>query len=121
MLALPVHGGVVIRRLRPEFSERCRSSLHYTLLTGILGLAAAIMVVQRDCLAAEWRQTAAAAELFVGLALLGGLVFGRLLRFSKADILTVGIVFAVRNVALAMAIAVTLLNRTSTNSGFGAP
>jgi len=112
MLALPVLGGVVIRRLRPEFSERCRSSLRYTLLTGILGLAAAIMVVQRDRLAAEWRQTAAAAALFVGLALLGGLVFGRLLRLSKADILTVGIVFAVRNVALALAIAVTLLNRT---------
>ena len=38
-------------------------------------------------------------------------MFGRLLRLSKHDIITVGIGFAVRNVALAMTIAVTLLNR----------
>ena len=42
---------------------------------------------------------------------LTGCVFGRLLRLSKHDIITVGIGFAVRNVALAMTIAVTLLNR----------
>jgi predicted Na+-dependent transporter len=43
--------------------------------------------------------------------LLAGLAFGRLLRLWKGDGVTVGIGFAVRNVALAMAIAVTILNR----------
>jgi len=42
---------------------------------------------------------------------LTGCVFGRLLRLSKGDGITVGIGFAVRNVALTMAIAVTILNR----------
>ncbi len=40
-----------------------------------------------------------------------GLAFGRLLRLSQEDRVTVGIGFAVRNVALASAIAITLLNR----------
>lgn len=54
---------------------------------------------------------AVAAAVFIAFALLAGLTFGRLLRLSKGDGVTVGIGFAVRNVALAMAIAVTILNR----------
>jgi hypothetical protein len=70
-----------------------------------------VMVTQRAQLAAEWQQTAVVAAVFMGLALLAGLAFGRLLRLSKEDSVTVGIGFAVRNVGLASAIAITLLNR----------
>jgi predicted Na+-dependent transporter len=69
------------------------------------------MVLQHDRLEAEWRQTALAAVLFIGLALAVGILFGKLMRFTREDMLTVGISFAVRNVALALALAVTLLNR----------
>jgi len=111
MLGLPVLGGMMIRRLWPQQVKRFRSSLHKAFLAGIVCLSAAIMFAQRDRLASEWRQTAFAAALFIGLALLGGIVFGRLARFSREDTFTVSIGFAVRNVALAMTIAVTLLNR----------
>ena len=47
----------------------------------------------------------------MGVALAAGLVLARLLRLSKDDSVTIGIGFAVRNVALALAVAVTLLNR----------
>ncbi len=47
---------------------------------------------------------------FLGLALLAGLAPGRFLQLSKEDRVTVGIGFAVRNVALALAVAITLLN-----------
>ena len=49
--------------------------------------------------------------MFIVVALAVGLVLARLLRLSKDDSVTIGIGFAVRNVALALAIAVTLLNR----------
>jgi ACR3 family arsenite efflux pump ArsB len=39
------------------------------------------------------------------------MAFGILARFSREDVFTVSIGFTVRNVALAMAIAVTFLNR----------
>jgi ACR3 family arsenite efflux pump ArsB len=38
-------------------------------------------------------------------------VFNRLLRLSTENSVTVGIAFAVRNVALASAVAITILNR----------
>ena len=47
----------------------------------------------------------------MALALLGGWTFARILRLTASDGLTVSIAFAVRNVALASAIAITLLNR----------
>ncbi len=111
MLALPVLAGMAIRRVRPRFVERHRRTLRYILLAGIVGLVAAIIVSQRARLATEWRQTATTASLFIILALLAGAVFSRLLRLSKQDSLTATIAFPARNVALAMAIAVTLLNR----------
>jgi bile acid:Na+ symporter, BASS family len=112
VLGLPVLGGMIIRRLWPDYVEHFRSALQRVFLAGIVGLSTAIMVLQHDRLAAEWRQTALAAALFIGLALAVGIEFGKLMRFTAEDILTVSISFAVRNVAIALAIAVTLLNRT---------
>jgi predicted Na+-dependent transporter len=65
-----------------------------------------VMVVQRAQLATEWQQTAVVAAVFMGLALLAGLSLARFLRLSKEDSVTGG----VRNVALASAVAITLLN-----------
>jgi BASS family bile acid:Na+ symporter len=111
MLALPLLAGMALRRVRPGFVERHGNTARHVVLAGIVCLLAYIMVTQHERLAAEWRQTAVAAAVFMALALLAGLAFGRLLRFSKGDGITLGIGFAVRNVALAMAIAVTILNR----------
>lgn len=111
MLALPLLAGMAIRRVRPGFVERHGNTARHVVLAGIACLLAYIMVTQHERLAAEWQQTAVAAAAFMALALLAGLAFGRLLRLSKEDGVTVGIGFAVRNVALAMAIAVTILNR----------
>jgi len=111
MLALPLLAGMALRHVRPGFVERHGNTARHVVLAGIACLLAYIMVTQHERLAAEWQQTAAAAAVFIALALLAGLAFGRLLRLSKGDGVTVGIGFAVRNVALAMAIAVTILNR----------
>jgi BASS family bile acid:Na+ symporter len=111
MLALPLLAGMALRHVRPGFVERHGNTARHVVLAGIACLLAYIMVTQHERLAAEWQQTAVAAGVFMALALLAGLAFGRLLRLSKDDTVTVGIGFAVRNVALAMAIAVTLLNR----------
>lgn len=111
MLALPLLAGMAIRRARPGFIESHGNTARHVVLAGIACLLAYIMVTQHERLAAEWQQTAAAAAVFIALALLAGLAFGRLLRLSNEDGVTVGIGFAVRNVAIAMAIAVTILNR----------
>jgi predicted Na+-dependent transporter len=50
--------------------------------------------------------------VLLGLAMAIGLGVARWLRLNASDSMTMAILFAVRNVALATAIAVTLLNRT---------
>jgi BASS family bile acid:Na+ symporter len=111
MLVLPLLAGMAVRCVSPGVVATHAKSVHRASLAGIACLLLYVMVTQREQLAAEWRQTAVVAAAFMGLALMVGLAFGRLLRLSKEDGVTIGIGFAVRNVALASAIAITLLNR----------
>jgi BASS family bile acid:Na+ symporter len=111
VLAVPLLAGMAVRRVRPGFVARHGRTAHRIVLAGVALLVAYVLVSQRERLAVEWRQTAVAAAAFVALSLLVGLAFGGLLRLPREDGVTVGITFAVRHVALASAIAVTLLNR----------
>jgi BASS family bile acid:Na+ symporter len=111
MVVLPVLAGMAIRRFRPEFVARHARTLRGAVLGGIASLLGYVMFNQRDRLAADWQHTAAAAAAFMMLALLAGLAVGRTLRLPAGEGVTVGILFAVRNVALASAIAITLLHR----------
>jgi len=72
-------------------------------------LEVAFSLVYSDRLAADWEQTAVAGALFMLLALVGGLVLGRLLRLPPGNGVTVGTGFTVRNVAVAQAVAITPL------------
>jgi BASS family bile acid:Na+ symporter len=111
LLVMPLLAGMAVRRVRPESAALYGRSLRRIVAVGIVYLITTTIATQYDQLAEEWQQTAAAGAMFVGVALAVGLVLARLLRLSKDDSVTIGIGFAVRNVALALAIAVTLLNR----------
>jgi BASS family bile acid:Na+ symporter len=111
MVVLPVLAGMGLRHLTPGFVARHARPFRGAVLIGIACLLVYVMLDQRERLAADWQHTAGAAAAFMGLALLAGLVLGRTLRLPAGDGVTVGILFAVRNVALASAIAITLLHR----------
>ncbi len=111
MLVLPVLAGISLRRVTPGFAETHAKAVHRASLAGIAFLLVYVIVMQRVRLAAEWQQTAVAGAVFMAVALLAGMMFSRLLRLPPEDGITVSILFAVRNVALASAIAITLLNR----------
>ena len=110
-LVLPLLAGMALRRFGPSVVARYGRALRLIVLAGIACLLALILLSQREQLAAEWKLTGAAAAAFTGLALAAGLALARLLRLSGDDTFTVGIGFAARNVAMATAIAVTLLGR----------
>ncbi len=109
--ALPIIAGISLRRLAPRWVERSATTLRNISLAGVGVLLLYIFAAQGPRLAAEWWQTAGASALFIVLAMLCGLLFGRLLRLNARDRFASGVLFAVRNVGLAMAIAITLLNR----------
>lgn len=111
MVAVPVLAGMMIRRFKPGWVVRYANPLRNASIAGVGFLVVYVMVTQHTLLVADWRLTALAGAAFMGLALLLGVSLGWVLRLNSCDTLTSGIVFAVRNVGLAMAIAVTLLNR----------
>jgi bile acid:Na+ symporter, BASS family len=111
MVALPVLAGMALRRWQPALAANHRKTLRNLCLAGIAFLLVYVLVNRWAQVAAEWRETALAGVAFVAAALLAGLALARGLRLGARDSVTVAILFAVRNVALASAIAVTLLNR----------
>lgn len=111
MVVVPVVTGMLLRRFAPAWSLRWSTILRKISVVGVSVLILYVLATQKQLITDDWRVIAAASLAFMMLALLTGMAFGRLLRLPAADLLTCGIVFAVRNVALAMAIAVTILNR----------
>jgi BASS family bile acid:Na+ symporter len=111
MVALPVLIGMGIRRFRPHWVERHARLVRNAGLGGLAFLMIYVMVTQQERLAADWQQTVLAGALFMALVLLVGWAFAWMLRLTPSDSATVSITFAVRNVALAAAIAITLINR----------
>ncbi len=111
MVALPVLAGMLIRRHAPGWSERRAALLKNASLVGVAFLVVYVIVTQWQLLTANWGVTVLSSGMFMSMALLIGMSAGRLLRLSAADVLTCGILFSVRNVSLALAIAVTLLHR----------
>jgi bile acid:Na+ symporter, BASS family len=111
MVVVPVLAGMAVRRFLPEFASKRANDLRNASIVG-LGLLMAYVIGSRwQQFASDWQQTALAGALFVVLAMVIGLSVGYLLRLNAAGMITMGLMFATRNVALATVIAVTLLNK----------
>jgi BASS family bile acid:Na+ symporter len=111
MVVLPVLAGMGLRHFKPELVARWARTARGLSLAGVAFLLVYVLVGQRERLGAEWKPTASAAAAFMAVAMILGLSFGRLLKLPARDVMTMGLLFGVRNVALAMAIAITLLDR----------
>jgi BASS family bile acid:Na+ symporter len=111
IVVLPVLAGMAARRFIPAFVTRHASTVRNVSLVGIALLLGFVMIAERDRLAADWQLTALASAVFMAAAMAIGLMFSRVLRLDVNDSMTAGVIFAVRNVGLASAIAITLLNR----------
>lgn len=111
LVVLPVAAGIAVRRWKPAWVAAHRRTLRALCLAGIAFVLLYVLANRWAQVSDGWRQTALAGLVFMAAALAMGLALARVLRFSARDSITVGIVCAVRNVALAGAIAVSLLNR----------
>ncbi len=111
LVAVPVLSGIWLRRARPEFVGRHLRHLANICLAGLGVIIVFVLATQHEMLRAQWRQALISAALFMVLAALSGLALGSAFRLPAPDRFTMSTSFAVRNVGLATAIAVTLLNR----------
>jgi bile acid:Na+ symporter, BASS family len=111
LIAAPVLTGMMMRYWKPVWVARCRVTLRNLCLAGVAFLVTFVLVNRWTEAVNEWWRTSLAAIIFMMAAFALGLAMARLLRLTASDSITLGIVVSVRNVALASAIAVTMLNR----------
>ncbi len=111
MLTLPVATGMLVRRRWPGVAERHSLGLRRLAAWG-LGLLIVIVVWdQLELFRGTLLETARLAACFVALSFAVGWALAALLRAGARERFTLAMEFATRNVAVATAVAVTLLGR----------
>ena len=112
LLLLPVAVGMAVRHRWPAWSARRRGAAQRLALVGLLALLGFVLYDQADLLRVAWRDQVFAALLFTLLAMAAGWAAGWLAGLEPRDRFTLLCEFAVRNLAIATLVAVTLLGRT---------
>jgi BASS family bile acid:Na+ symporter len=111
LLVLPLLTDIGIRRRWPDITKRHgRTLLGFSIATPA-ALLAFIIVQEAEQFTSALTDIAAAAALLTVLAFGAGWATGRASGARATDRFTVGMVFVVRNVGIATAIAVTVLGR----------
>jgi bile acid:Na+ symporter, BASS family len=111
LLVIPVLVGMSIRRRWPDITERHgRMLLGFSIAT-LVALLGFIIVQELEQFVSALTKIVVAASLLTALAFGAGWVTGWASGARATDRFTVGMVFVVRNVGIATAIAVTVLGR----------
>lgn len=111
LLVLPVLAGMQIRRRWPNAARRHGKILLGFSVAALVALLGIVIAKEAEQFASALVNLLAAATLFTVLAFGAGWMTGWACGGEVADRFTIGMVFVVRNVGIATAIAVTALGR----------
>jgi BASS family bile acid:Na+ symporter len=111
LLVLPVLTGMGIRRCWPDITRRHGHTLLGFNIAALVALLGFVIVQEAEQFASALTDIAAAAALLTVLAFGAAWATGWASGAGTMDRFTVGMVFVVRNVGIATAIAVTILGR----------
>jgi BASS family bile acid:Na+ symporter len=111
LLVLPVLTGMGIRRRWPDITRRHGRTLLGFSIAALAALLGFVIVREAEQFASALTEIAAAAAALTVLAFGAGWATGWASGARATDRFTVGMVFVVRNVGIATAIAVTVLGR----------
>lgn len=112
VLLLPVALGMTVRHCWPAWSTRRLGVTQRLALLGLLALIGLVLYDQAALLRVAWRDQVAAALAFTLLAMAAGWAVGWISGLEPRDRFTLLCEFAVRNLAIAVLVAVTVLGRT---------
>jgi len=111
LLVAPVTLGMAIRRWAPAFAARNRRAFRLAAFAALVALLGFIVVAQREDFAREIPRAAPLAAALVVVAMASGALVGSVLGAGRSDRFTLALEFGTRNVAIASAIAITVLGR----------
>ncbi len=111
MLAVPVGLGMAVRRRWPRLAEHHRARVQRLALGLLAALIAIVVYDQFDTFQRELRTTVLLAASFVVVSFAIGSAVGLALQVDARDRFTLAAEFSTRNVAIATAMAVTLVGQ----------
>lgn len=111
LLVLPVAIGMWLRHRSPDLAERCGPVLRPVAFIGVSTLFALIIGENPGAFLSGLATTVPVAAVFVVISVAAGWLTAALLTQDPRDRFTIAAEFGTRNIAVAVAIAVTLLGR----------
>jgi BASS family bile acid:Na+ symporter len=111
MLLLPMLLGMLLRRARPAFTERHGRTMLLLSIAGLAALLALVIALEWDRLSHDFAEISLAVALLTTIMLAAGFAAGRACALAPPDRFALAMVLVVRNVAIATAVAVTVLGR----------
>ena len=111
MVAVPIVAGMVFRVLRAGLVSKVSRNLRTLCVGGILALCMFVIVNRHAQLRADWKAIWLSSLSLMAVAMAFGWAIGLVMNLKRSDSIAFVILFPVRNIAIAAAIAVTLMGR----------
>jgi BASS family bile acid:Na+ symporter len=111
LLVVPVLLGMFASHRWPSFTKRHGLSLLRLGVVALVALIAVVMIQEWAAVSQNFTEILLAVLILSGIIIPSGYLLGRICRLGKREQFALAMVFAVRNVGIATAIAVTVLGR----------
>ena len=108
---VPLIVGLAIAEKRPDRVARVRPLLRRLSFLVFLAIVTTAIASQWDALVASWREVGLAALVFDAAAMVLSVVLGRIVRAGRPGLVALAISGGLRNIALALTVAIGLLGR----------
>jgi BASS family bile acid:Na+ symporter len=111
MLVIPTILGMCLRHFKPVFTKRYEAVFRGVSIAALAGIIGFVIYQEAGNLLLGIADTVLASIVFIIISMIFGLGVGSILGLNAHDRFTFLVEFAVRNIAIATVIAVTVLNR----------
>jgi BASS family bile acid:Na+ symporter len=111
LVAIPIAGGMGLRAVRTSLADKVSQKLRKACVAGVLVFCMVMVGSRHEQIRSDWRTISLASVSLIVLAFAGGWAIGQVLKLKRLEVITLTILLPVRNVGLAVTIAVTLMDR----------
>jgi BASS family bile acid:Na+ symporter len=111
MVAVPIVLGMGFRVLQAGLASKVSRSLRMLCVGGVLVLCMFVIANRHAQLRADWKAIWLSSLSLMAVAMAFGWAIGLVMSLKRSDSITFAILFPVRNIAIATAIAVSLMGR----------
>jgi bile acid:Na+ symporter, BASS family len=111
LVGIPIVGGMGLRALKTAMALRISQKLRIACVAGVLVVCTTVIAGRYEQLRLDWQAVFLASLSLIVVAMAAGYAIAHALRLKPPEVITLAILLPVRNVGLAVTIAVTLMDR----------